>query len=65
MNLELSLNVAPYDLKFKGQVRNSVDLALGIEFREARKGDMQMLQHLVRKLDEQKLEECFQFDATS
>jgi hypothetical protein len=65
MSLDLSINVAHYDLKFKGQVRNSVDLALGIEFREARKGDMQMLQHLVRKLDEQKLEECFQFDATS
>jgi hypothetical protein len=65
MNLDLSLSVAHYDLRFKGQVRNSVDLALGIEFREARKGDMQMLQHLVRKLDEQKLEECFQFDATS
>jgi hypothetical protein len=26
---------------------------------------MQMLQHLLRKLDEQELEECFQFDPTS
>jgi hypothetical protein len=62
--LELGLNVAHYDLKFKGQVRNAMDLALGIEFREARKGDVQMLQHLLAKLCEQKLEECFQLDLT-
>lgn len=65
MNLDLSLNVAHQDLKFKGQVRNAVDLALGIEFREARKGDMQMLQHLLRKLVEQQLEDSFQFEITS
>ena len=58
--VELVLNVANYDLKFKGQVRHALDLAMGIEFREVRKGDRQILEHLLRKLAEQHFEECYQ-----
>jgi hypothetical protein len=58
--VELVVNVAHYDLKFKGQVRHALDLALGIEFREVRKGDRQILEHLLRKLAEQHFEESYQ-----
>lgn len=48
--LKLVLNVANYDLAFKGQVRHAaLDVGLGIEFREVRKGDRALLQHLLRK----------------
>jgi hypothetical protein len=49
-DLKLVLNVANYDLAFKGQVRHAaLDVGLGIEFREVRKGDRAILQHLLRK----------------
>ena len=64
LNLDLELNIAPYDLKLKGQVRNAMELALGIEFREARKGDLQMLQYLLRKLNEQRREEFLLLEPT-
>ena len=52
-DLKLVLNVANYDLSVKGQVRHAaLDLGLGIEFREIRKGDRQILQFLLRKLAE-------------
>jgi hypothetical protein len=51
-DLKLVLNVANYDLAFKGQVRHAaLDVGLGIEFREVRKGDRAILQHLLRKLE--------------
>ena len=48
----LVLNVANYDLVFKGQVRHAaLDVGLGIEFREVRKGDRAVLQHLLQKIE--------------
>jgi hypothetical protein len=52
-DLKLVLNVSNYDLSVKGRVRHSaLDLGVGIEFREIRKGDRQVLQYLLRKLEE-------------
>jgi hypothetical protein len=52
-DLKLVLTVSNYDLSFKGQVRHAaLDVGLGIEFREIRKGDRAVLQHLLRKLAE-------------
>jgi hypothetical protein len=52
-DLKLLLKVANYDLSLKGQVRHAaIDLGLGIEFREIRKGDRDILQYLLRKLAE-------------
>jgi PilZ domain len=62
-DLKLVLNVANYVLNLKGRVRHAaLDLGVGIEFTEIRKGDREMLQYLMRKLEEQKLEEVFQLD---
>ena len=53
-DLKLVLRVANYDLAFKGQVRHAaLDLGLGIEFREVRKGDRAILQQLLRKAHRQ------------
>jgi len=50
-DLKLVVKVANYDLSFKGQVKHAaVDVGLGIEFREIRKGDRAVLQYLLRKL---------------
>jgi hypothetical protein len=39
-------------LAFRGQVRHAaLDVGLGIEFREARKGDRAILQYVVQKLE--------------
>ena len=52
-DLKLVLKIANYDLSIKGQVRHAaLDVGLGVEFREIRKGDRAMLQHLLRKLPE-------------
>jgi hypothetical protein len=57
------LNVGKYDFTLKGQVRHIVQgMGTGIEFREIRKGDRQMLQFLLRKLEEEKLEESFKLE---
>jgi hypothetical protein len=62
-DLKVVLNVENYDFSIKGQVRHAIQgLGTGIEFREIRKGDRQMLQFLLRKLEEQKLEESFQLE---
>jgi hypothetical protein len=62
-DLKLVLNVANYNLNLKGQVRHAaLDLGIGIEFSEIRKGDQQMLRYLLRKLEEERLEEVFQLD---
>jgi hypothetical protein len=51
-DLKLVLKVANYDLAFKGQVRHAaLEVGLGIEFREVRKGDRAILSHLLRKLE--------------
>jgi hypothetical protein len=61
--LKLVLNVANYSLSLKGQVKHSaLDLGVGIEFNEIRKGDRDMLKHLLKKLEEQKLEAVFQLE---
>lgn len=50
-DLKLVVKVANYDLSFKGQVKHAaLDVGLGIEFREIRKGDREVLQYLLRKL---------------
>ncbi len=52
-DLKLLLKVGNYDLSLKGQVRHAaLDIGLGIEFREVRKGDRDILQYLLRKLAE-------------
>ena len=52
-DLRVVLNVANYDLTLKGEVRHAaLDVGLGIEFHEIRKGDRAVLQHLLRKLAE-------------
>lgn len=56
--LKLVLNVANYDLSLKGQVRHAaLDVGVGIEFREIRKGDRPVLQYLLRKMAEKQEEE--------
>lgn len=51
--LKLVLKVGTYDLSLKGQVKHAaIDVGLGIEFREIRKGDRDILQYLLRKLAE-------------
>jgi hypothetical protein len=51
--LKLVLKVGNYDLSLKGQVKHAaIDVGLGIEFREIRKGDRDILQYLLRKLAE-------------
>lgn len=55
-DLKLVLNVGSYDLCLKGQVRHAaLDVGVGIEFREVRKGDRPVLQYLIRKMAEQQL----------
>jgi PilZ domain-containing protein len=62
-DLKVALNVGNYDFSLKGQVRHAVQgLGTGIEFREIRKGDRQMLKFLLRKLEEQKMEESFEME---
>jgi PilZ domain len=62
-DLKLVLNVANYSLSLKGQVRHSaLDLGIGVEFSEIRKGDRQTLKYLLRKLEEQRLEEVFEVE---
>lgn len=52
--LSLALSVGNYDLAVKGSVRHTAfDFGIGIEFREIRKGDRQVLQFLLRRLAEE------------
>jgi hypothetical protein len=41
---------------------SALDLGIGIEFNEIRKGDRDTLKFLLRKLEEKKLEEVFQLE---
>ncbi len=62
-DLKIVLNVANYALTVRGQVRHSaLDLGIGIEFNEIRKGDRETLKHLLRKLEERRLEEVFELE---
>jgi PilZ domain len=63
-DLKLVLNVANYSVTLKGQVKHSaLDLGVGIEFNEIRKGDRDMLRHLIKKLEEQHLEETVELES--
>ncbi len=56
--LRLVPNVANFDLALRGNVRHgSVESGMGIEFQEIRKGDRSILQHILRRLAEQRPEE--------
>jgi len=55
-DLKLVLNVSNYDLSVKGQVRHAAEVGLGVEFREIRKGDREVLQYLLRKLSREEEE---------
>jgi hypothetical protein len=51
--LKLVLRMGNYNLSFKGMVRHAaVDVGLGIEFREIRKGDRAVLHYVLRQLAE-------------
>ena len=51
--LKLVLKIGKFELGFKGEVRHAAPgVGLGIAFREIRKGDRAVLQHLLRKLAE-------------
>jgi hypothetical protein len=55
--LNLALSVGNYDLAVKGSVRHAeFNFGIGVEFREIRKGDRQILQFLLRRLAEQEEE---------
>jgi PilZ domain-containing protein len=60
--LKLVLSVGDYEMALKGQVRHGDQRGLGIEFREIRKGERQILQFLIRKLAEKHLEDTLQFE---
>jgi hypothetical protein len=64
--LHLTVNVADYELGLKALVRH-VDpvTGVGLEFREIRKGDRQILRYLLRKIAEQELEQSFEFELQS
>ncbi len=64
-DLKLVLNVANYNLNLKGQVRHSLDVGIGIEFTEIRRGDQQMLKYLLSRLQEQEIDEVLEVDARS
>ena len=50
-DLKLVLRMAGYNLSFRGMVRHAaLDVGLGIEFREIRKGDRAVLHHMLKKL---------------
>ena len=51
------------EFDLKGQVRHAEPhVGLGIEFREIRKGERQILQFLIRKLAEKHFEDTLQFE---
>ncbi len=55
--IKLVLKVGNNDMTLKGQVRNAVDVGVGVEFSAIRKADRQTLKHLLQKLAEEQLEE--------
>lgn len=62
-DLRVMLHVDGRHLTLKGQVRYAEpQVGLGIEFREIRKGERQVLQFLIRKLAEKHFEDTLQFE---
>jgi hypothetical protein len=60
-DIHLVLNIANCRVGVKGQVKHSaLDLGIGVEFSEIRKGDYANLQYLLRKLDEKRLKQVLQ-----
>lgn len=56
-DLKLLLRLTNYDLSFKGSVRHAaLDIGMGIEFQEIRKGDRAVLRHILQKLAEKQPE---------
>ena len=52
-DLKLLLRLKNYDLSFKGSVRHAaLDIGLGVEFQEIRKGDRSVLKYILQKLSE-------------
>ncbi len=61
--LKVTLHVDDQKLTLKGLVRHAEpNVGLGIEFRQIRKGERQILQFLIRKLAEKHLEDNLQFE---
>jgi PilZ domain len=61
--LQVTLHVEDQNLTVKGQVRHSEPhVGLGIEFRQIRKGERQILKFLIRKLAEKNFEDTLQFE---
>jgi PilZ domain len=61
--LKVTLHVDDQTLTLKGQVKHAEPhVGLGIEFREIRKGERQILQFLIRKLSEKHFEDTLQFE---
>jgi hypothetical protein len=61
--LKVTLHVDEQKLTLKGLVRHAEpNVGLGIEFRQIRKGERQILQFLIRKLAEKHLEDNLQFE---
>lgn len=62
-NIRLVLQVDNFDVMVKGEVRHSSpELGMGIEFREIRKGDRQVLNYLLEKFTQQQFEEWFEME---
>jgi PilZ domain-containing protein len=58
-DLKMVLNVLSYDLSVRGLVRHRTsEWGVGVEFQQIRKGDRQVLQYLLRKLDEKQQAEA-------
>jgi hypothetical protein len=61
--LKVTLHIDDQNLTLKGHVRHAEpNVGLGIEFKEIRKGERQILQFLIRKLAEKHFEETLQFE---
>jgi hypothetical protein len=62
-DLNLTLQVAQYDLTVKGAVRHALPhTSMGVEFSEIRKGDRQVLRFLLNRLTHQQFEQAFQLE---
>lgn len=61
--LKVTLSVDEHNLTLKGQVRHAEPHeGLGIEFREIKKGERQILQFLIRKLADKHFEDTLRFE---
>jgi hypothetical protein len=63
--LKLHLKIGEQRLVLKGIVRHADGEGAGIEFREIRKGDRQLLEFLLSQMAEQELESSFQLEPQS